>query len=127
MTRSRSIPITFAVALTLAALLAPSASARPYLAGNNRGASPAAAGAPAVAHISPATPTNAGRILRGGLRPHGSTVVGDISLPAGPGTHTSFHWGDAGIGAAGMLALALIVVGFGFVVVARRERYPGAA
>ena len=53
-------------------------------------------------------------------------------IPPKPGpkivyVNSGFDWGDAGIGAAGGLALAMLGVGGGLAISQRRERRPGAS
>jgi hypothetical protein len=50
----------------------------------------------------------------------GPTIV-RVNAPSGSG----FDWGDAGIGAAGGLALAMLGVGGGLAIAQRRERRSG--
>jgi hypothetical protein len=110
-----------ALTLALATTMAPVASADP----------PPLARAEAVIahHASPSTPS-CGDVCSGhGYGPGvGSAVVTTRGLSVGrhPAPSSgSFHWGDAGIGAASALALA--VVGMGGLAATRRRGHPASA
>jgi hypothetical protein len=131
MTGSRTTQTTIATALALASLFTASATAMPYREGNNRGSTPiqgtiaAAASQPASAPASTPAPSSQvvrDRYPRGGMRPEGTLGRVDISARARASAQSDFHWGDAGIGAAGVLALATIAVGAGLAVTSRKHR-----
>jgi hypothetical protein len=114
MTTTRRITTTTAAILALAPVTAPIATARPLedpaIAANQ--APTAVYSRPDKAEI-PVTPY--------GVRPAATSsppqTVVRIQTPPG-----GFDWGDAGIGAAGGLALAMLGVGGGLVVSQRRGR-----
>jgi hypothetical protein len=65
------------------------------------------------------------RAATSGLRlPRAETKgVGTLaSLPVVARSAAGFHWGDAGIGAAGMLALAIVALGVALALGSRRHR-----
>lgn len=72
---------------------------------------------PSVTH--PRFPAEGGRAA-----PDQPPIV--VSTPPAPASSTSFQWGDAGIGAAGVLVLAGIGTG-AVLVIRRRARHPLAS
>ena len=101
LTTRRARRTTIAVALACA-LLAPAASADPHFL-DNRGPAPAA-------RQDLRSPDTRDAAIGRGTRSVPDVTVVKLREPA-PAAESSIDWGDAGLGAAGMLALVL--VGFG--------------
>lgn len=119
MSHTHRITTTAAVLLSLAAAGVPAASARPadYV--------PASKQAPAIVNSRPDTatiPTQWPYPYGGDPKPATATratvpqAVVQVQTPK-----TGFDWGDAGIGAAGGLALAMLGVGGGLVLSHQRS------
>ena len=113
MTSTHRITTTAAVLLSLAAAGAPAATARPDFAPAAKQPSPTAYSRPDKSLI-PLTTPNGNTTSRPASAPQ--AVVQVETPPSG------FDWGDAGIGAAGGLALAMLGVGGGLVISHQRPR-----
>jgi hypothetical protein len=110
MRTSRYIEATAALTLALAAIAMPTA---PTAAGAGAGAAQWA-NQPTSQTTAPANrPQSAS--LRGQNTPSVPPTVVRVTTPDG-----SFHWGDAGIGAAGGLALAMLALGLTLVLRSQR-------
>ena len=113
MTRTHRITTTAAVLLSLAAAGAPTAMARPDFAPAAKQPPPTAYSRPDKSLIPLTTPSGDGT-SRPASAPQ--AVVQVQTPPSG------FDWGDAGIGAAGGLALSLIALGGALAVSQHRTR-----
>jgi hypothetical protein len=113
MTRTHRITTTAAVLLSLAAAGAPTAMARPDFA-------PAAKQAPAAVYSRP------DKSLIPVSTPYGDSTSRPASAPQAvvqvQTPPSGFDWGDAGIGAAGGLALAMLGLGGALVITHRPKR-----
>jgi hypothetical protein len=118
MTPTRRIATTAAIMLSLAAASAPTASARPA------DFTPAAKRWPTAVYSRP----DKSMIPVAAPSTTGSTVVQQSAPPAIVRIQTpqsGFDWGDAGIGAAGGVAIAMLGLGGVLVVSNRRPRRSG--
>ena len=108
---------TAAIILSLAAAGAPAATARPDFAPAAQQAPPTVYSRPDKSLIpasSPATNTGASAIANKATAPQ---AIVRVQVP-----QSGFDWGDAGIGAAGGLALAMLGLGGGLVISHQRPR-----
>jgi hypothetical protein len=93
------------------------------------------------AHNHPIKTTLALTLALGAIAPAAASAGGELNHPAPTATRSSapsaqivlvrapggFHWGDAGIGAAGGLGLSLLAIGGGLGIAQRHgRRYPNA-
>ena len=113
MTHTRRITTTAAVLLSLAATGAPTATARPDVAPAAKQPAPTAYSRPDKSLIPLATP-----YVDSTSRPASAPqAVVRIQTPS-----SGFDWGDAGIGAAGGVAIAMLGLGGALVVSNHRPR-----
>jgi hypothetical protein len=115
MTTTHRMTTTAAVILSLAAASAPAASARPadYLPVGKQAPATGVYSRPDKSMIVATSPSSAAIVAKASVP---QAVVRIQSPPSG------FDWGDAGIGAVGGLALAMLGVGGGLVISHHRPR-----
>lgn len=116
MTTTHRITTPAAVILSLAAAGAPAASARPI------GADPvssAASNGPAAVYSRP------DKSMIALSSPSSAAITANATVPQAavqtPTQQTGFDWGDAAIGAAGGIGIALLATGGGIVAVRKRR------
>jgi hypothetical protein len=123
MTSSHHIKITMGTALAVLSIAAPAALARPDL--NPPTPTPTATPKPAatVDLRNPDTrDAELNRVLAGVNRQPGIQTARQPAQVVRVSDHSGFDWGDAGIGAAGGLGLAMLGLGGAIVVSQRRSR-----
>jgi hypothetical protein len=118
MRTTHRITTTAAIMLSLAAASAPAASARPTdLVPMGKQMHSAVYSRPDKLMIAVGSPSSAATLAKA------SAPQAAVRIQT---RQNRFEWGDAGIGAASVLALAMLALGFGLVISQRRGRH-GAA